>query len=394
MELILRPMRVELRDAGLAAISSLDLDAALGLGEPSEERVAGQRGLGERGVLRAELEQERRPVKDAAAGVELDLHVDVDHLAVDDEDAVVEFGERKDVHARLALEHVIVHVLEGYGLARRGGERHLRDLVELGNVKNIHLLVLRVSDFHRVVDRDVAERFRVLPLSVRPHEADASMLVLVEPVDRALRLVAEADVEDAVDPLHEVRVQLLPAEELARRLESVAVDLCFHRSFLSCQISGVGLSTAFASLRETRNLSAETSENTSVAVAPASISPKTSSSSLSKTSVDGGKPHSVAAAIVMRRMNDLARPAMAVGRTNCTVSPESAMELTAWSMMFAKPLADCEIASILNGIALASASFASAIAEAMSGAGLRSVNETHGKKSVRSELVPLMSEAR
>ena len=122
-------MRVELRHAGLAAIRRLHLDAAFCLGEPSEERVARQRGLGERGVLRSELERERRPVKDAAAGVELDLLVDVNHLAVHDEDAVVEFGEGKDVYAGLALEHVIVHVLERDGLARRGGERHLRDLV-------------------------------------------------------------------------------------------------------------------------------------------------------------------------------------------------------------------------------------------------------------------------
>lgn len=223
------------------------------------------------------------------------LLVDVDYLAVHDEDAVVEFCERKDVHSGLALEHVIVDVLEGYGLARRDGERHLwdlvggddepheevarrafrirrhdefergaavrdvdardcavgevddsvlrhppqnpvprghaaafaagSDLVELGNVKNVHLLVHRVLDFHPVVDRDVAERLRALSLSVSPHEADASVLILVEPVDRAFRAIAETDVEDAVDPFHEVRVQLLSLEERACRLEAVAVDL-------------------------------------------------------------------------------------------------------------------------------------------------------------------------
>ena len=83
------------------------------------------------------------------------------------------------------------------------------------------LLVLRALEFHRVVDRDVAERFRVLPLFVGPHEPDAAVLVLVEPVYRAFPLAAEADVEDTVDPFHEVRVQLLALEEQACCLEAV-----------------------------------------------------------------------------------------------------------------------------------------------------------------------------
>ena len=72
------------------------------------------------------------------------------------------------------------------------------------------------------------------------------MLVLVEPVDRALRLSAEADVEDAVDPFHEVRVQLFSLEELARRLEAVAVDLhwvvscCFGRTQFARLDYGLG----------------------------------------------------------------------------------------------------------------------------------------------------------
>ena len=55
-----------------------------------------------------------------SAGIELDLDVDVLLLAVHDEDALVGLGERKDIHAHLALEHVLIHVLEGDRLSRRG----------------------------------------------------------------------------------------------------------------------------------------------------------------------------------------------------------------------------------------------------------------------------------
>ena len=123
------PVRVELHHARLAPVRRFDLHAILRLGEPSCERVSRHRRLGQGRILRPELEGRARHVEVAPAGVELDLHVDVDHLAVHDKDAAVELREGKDVHAGLALEHVIVHVLEGDRLARRGGEGHLRDLV-------------------------------------------------------------------------------------------------------------------------------------------------------------------------------------------------------------------------------------------------------------------------
>lgn len=123
------PLGVELRHAGLAAVGRLDFHAALGLGEPALKHHSGHRRTGERSVPRPKFEGLLRLVEVAAAGIELDLHVDVDPLAVHDEDALVGLGERKHVHADLALEHVLVYVLEGDRLARRRSERHLRDFV-------------------------------------------------------------------------------------------------------------------------------------------------------------------------------------------------------------------------------------------------------------------------
>ena len=80
-------------------------------------------------------------------------------------------------------------------------------------------------DHDRFVYRDVGEAFRLAPSSVGPHDPDASVGVPVDSVYRAHLAGAEAGIDDAAVVLDEERLELPLLEMLARRLESIAVDL-------------------------------------------------------------------------------------------------------------------------------------------------------------------------
>ena len=83
-------------------------------------------------------------------------------------------------------------------------------------------------DFKCLVDRDVGEVFGLVPFPVCPHDADAPIGVLVDSVYRPPLARAEARIDDAGVVLDEERFELPLLEMLARRLETVAVDLYLH----------------------------------------------------------------------------------------------------------------------------------------------------------------------
>ena len=100
---------------------------------------------------RAEFEGDRRLVERSAPRVEHDLEVDVNALAVHEEDARVRLGEREDVDPDLAREDILVGVLEGETkrrLARRscddedGARQIRRTLCHLAVIKTVASMAL------------------------------------------------------------------------------------------------------------------------------------------------------------------------------------------------------------------------------------------------------------
>ena len=80
-------------------------------------------------------------------------------------------------------------------------------------------------DHDCLVDRNIVEVFGLFPFPVSPHDADAPVGVLVDPVYRPPLARAEARVDDAGVTFDEVRFELPLLEMLARHSRSLFASL-------------------------------------------------------------------------------------------------------------------------------------------------------------------------